>query len=87
MKKGCGQVNTPEVDNSSPCDEFIYSECVIVNRKSSLLKNIEGDNLNSYNQKLENYIKVLELRLKRAENIINYINTQLPEVGIGVYED
>lgn len=87
MKKGCGQINIPEVDNSSPCEDFIYSECVIINRKSSLVKNIEGYDLNNYSQKLENYIKVLEMRLKKAENMINYINTQLPEVGIGIYED
>ena len=87
MTRKCNQINIPEVDNSSPCDDFVYSECVIVNRKSKILKDIENEDLNNYQLKLENYIKVLELRLRKAEAFIKYINTNLPDIGIGVYEE
>lgn len=87
MDKHCDQINIPETDNSSDCTMYINSSCVIMNRRSNLLKNIEGNDLNEYTQKLENYIKVLEQRLKKVENIVKYINTNLPEMGIGIYED
>lgn len=87
MDKKCDQIHIPEVENTSDCTSFINSGCVIMNRKSTLLKNIEGEDLNNYTQLLENYIKTLENRLKKVENIVKYININLPSIGIGIYEE
>jgi hypothetical protein len=86
-KKNCTQVKTPEVDNSSPCDDFIYSECVILNRKSELLKNIQDKSLNDYMEKLEGEIRLLKLENTNIKKIIKNLITIIPEVGIGVFED
>lgn len=87
MANNCGQINIPTVDNSSPCGEFIISECVIVNRKSNLIKNIKDHDLNEYLTLLENKIKVMDLHIKKIDKIIKYITVNLPEIGIGIYEE
>lgn len=86
-KNTCTQVKTPEVDNSSSCDDFIYSECIILNRKSDLLKDINNKSLNEYLTKLEAEIRILKLENKNIKKIIANLLTTIPEVGIGVYED
>lgn len=70
-RKNCTQVVTPEVDNSSPCEDFNYSECIIVNRKSNFINNIPGGNLNEYLEIQENKIlkmqNTITLLLKKLE--------------------
>lgn len=82
----CGQVNIPETNNTSPCKDFNYSQCIIVDRLSKYVKNVEGANLNQYHELLENKIKIMELKIKTLENIIKHIASTLPEIGIGIYE-
>lgn len=85
VKKICGQVNKPTTDDSSPCKEFNYTECVISNRKSDLIKNAKGMNLNEYLTSLEGEIRRLKLENKNIQKIIANLLTIIPEVGIGVY--
>ena len=70
-KKNCTQVTIPEVDNSSPCQDFNYSECIIVNRKSHFIDNIPGEDLNKYLERQENKIlkmqNTITLLLKKLE--------------------
>lgn len=86
-KKNCTQVVIPEVDNSSPCDDFILSECVIVDRISPYIKNVEGGTLNEYHELQENKMRIMENEIKKLKKIITFISTNLPEIGIGIYED
>ena len=83
----CGQVNIPTTDDSSPCTDFQLSQCVIVDRISPLLHNVEGGNLNDYHILMENRVRRLELEIKLLKNIIKHISSQLPEVGIGIYDE
>lgn len=87
MDKNCGQTNIPQVNNESPCTDFIYSQCVILNKKSDIFKNIKGLDLNEYTTLLEGEIRLLRLENKRITKIIANLLTIIPEVGIGVYED
>ena len=82
----CGQVNIPETDNTSPCTGFNYSQCIIVDRLSKYVKNVDGGNLNQYHELLENKMKIMELKIKTLENIIKHIATPLPEIGIGIFD-
>lgn len=77
----------PEVDNSSPCNDFIYSECVIISRKSDIIKSSKGMTADEYLTNLENEIRKLKLENKNINKIIANLLTIIPEVGIGVYED
>lgn len=86
-QKICGQVHIPETDDSSPCTDFQLSQCVIVDRISPLLHNVEGGNLNDYHILMENRIRRLEIQVKLLKNIIKHISSQLPEVGIGIYDE
>lgn len=86
-KKNCGQVNTPEVDNSSPCSDFMYSECVIVNRKSKFIKNVQNHDLNEYLELLENKLIRMQFQINKMEQIIKHITVNLPEIGIGIYDE
>lgn len=86
-KKNCTQVVIPTVDNTSPCDDFMLSQCVIVDNISSYVKNVEGGNLNEYHELLENKMKIMELEIKKLKKIIKFISINLPDVGIGIYED
>lgn len=62
-KKNCNQVNTPTTDNSSPCKDFNYSECITMNRDSKIVKNIPDSNLNDYLGLLENQILLLQNKI------------------------
>ena len=43
----CTQINIPTVDNSDiKCDEFYYSECVIIDEIYNKIGNLEKENLN-----------------------------------------
>lgn len=86
-KKNCTQVAIPQVDNTSPCDDFVYSECVIVNRKSKFIKNIENHDLNEYLTLLENKLITMQLRITKLEKIIHHITVNMPEIGIGIYDE
>lgn len=87
-KKTCNtQVNIPEVDNSSPCEDFVYSECTIVNRKSKIFKNTEDKSLNVYLDNLEDELRRTRLRLTTLEKLVKNLISIMPEAGIGIYED
>lgn len=87
-KKNCKQVNIPVVDNSKDeCEFFVSSECVAVDRKSMFIKNVYGDDLNEYLELLENKLRRMELQIKKLEKIVKYITVNLPEIGIGIYEE
>ena len=81
--KICNQVNIPEVDNTQiECDEFMDSTCITVKQISSKVKNLEGENLDKFIDKLNsklslidnvNYqlrleIKILKLKVKALED-------------------
>lgn len=85
MAKNCGQVNIPEVDNESPCEDFVYSECIILNRKSELIRGTKGMDGNEYLTALENEVRVLKIDNKNIRKILANIITMFPEVGIGTY--
>lgn len=55
-KKNCTQVSIPQVDNSSPCEDFNWTECIISNRNSNLVKIAPESNLNEYLDLLEKHI-------------------------------
>lgn len=83
----CGQINIPETDNSSPCKDFMYSECVKIDRKSNLIRGSKGMTMNEYSIALESEIRLLKLQNKNMKQILENLITMFPEVGIGVYED
>lgn len=81
--KICNQVSIPEVDNTQlECDEFMNSTCINVKQISNKVKNLEGENLDKFIDRL-NYkltlidnnlysmtqeIKVLKERIKILED-------------------
>jgi hypothetical protein len=69
-KKNCGQVTIPTVDNTSPCDDFTYAQCVIVDRESNFIDHIPNNNLNEYLILLEDKLRRMELTLRALENNI-----------------
>lgn len=85
--KNCGQVNQPTVDNSSNCDDFLYSECIIMNRQSDLIKGVRGMTGNEYTLALENELRMVKSEYRNMRKIVDNLVTMFPEVGIGVYED
>lgn len=89
-KKNCTQVTIPEVDNSSPCDDFMYSECVIVNRQSKFIHNVPGGNLNEYLELQENKIlkmqNTITLLLKKLEVLQECCGNGGEGDGIGVFD-
>lgn len=82
MAKNCGQTETPTTDNSSDCDQFIDSGCIVLDRQSDLIKGVRGMDGNTYLTLLENKIRLLEIENRNIRQII--ITT--PETGIGVFE-
>ena len=81
MKKNCGQVNIPEVDNTNPCNDYIESGCVIMNRNSNYVKSHDNDTLNEYLTSLESKLRKLEIRTKFLETVIkNQTNPPTEEV-------
>ena len=81
MKKNCGQVNIPEVDNTNPCHDYIESGCVIMNRNSTYGKSFKGSTLNEYLTTLEGKLRKLEIRTKFLETVIkNQTNPPTEEV-------
>ena len=88
-KKNCKQINIPVVDNSKDeCDFFVFSDCVSVTRKSSLINNIPGDDLNVYLEMLENIIKKQRAQIKLLIDKIYIIEQNNQNVsGIGVFEE
>lgn len=92
MKTGCSQVNIPKVDNSSPCTEFIYSECVTVNRRSPVLKNPKDSDLNVYFDLLDKKLMQLNSMIIQIKNqqqilidLINDINAGAEPLNIGTW--
>lgn len=73
MKKNCGQVNTPDVDNTSPCDDFLQAECIVIERESDFVDNIPNGNLNDYLILLEEKLERMEILVRGLEQLI--INT------------
>ncbi len=74
MKKNCGQVNIPTVDNTNPCNDYIESGCVVMNRDSTYVKSYKNDTLNEYLVKLEVKLRKLEIRTKFLETVIKNQN-------------
>lgn len=69
--KVCGQVSIPEVDNTlSECVEFHKSICIVVSHLSNKVKNMEGENLNEYLQRLDD-------KLSNMDNIILNLKTRI----------
>lgn len=65
MRKGCGQVIIPTVDNSElDCPDFVKSKCVKLNFKSIYLTDIKDPSLYDFLVKFDNIIKDL-----RKDNI------------------
>lgn len=83
--KNCGQTTIPEVDNTNPCDDFIYSECVIINRKSELIKGAKGMTGNEYLAALEGEVRKLNLELRYNRDIVQQLKEAIP-TGIGNFE-
>lgn len=83
--KNCGQTTVPETDNTSPCDEFLYSECIVINRKSSLIRGAKGMTGNEYLDALEGEIRRLKLELKTNNSIIQQLKDIIP-TGIGTFQ-
>ena len=75
----CTQINIPTVDNSAiKCDEFYYSDCVIIDEIYNKIGNLEKENLNSFffffNNKISqmnNKISILEQEILSLKQIIN----------------
>lgn len=88
-RKNCTQVFIPEVDNTSPCDDFNYSECILVNRDSLLLKNVKDENLNYYMELLENKIlkmqNTISLLVKKIDKLQECCGNNINN-GIGTFE-
>jgi hypothetical protein len=87
-KKICGQVNTPQVDNShDECEDFVNSSCVLVNRKSAYVNNVPGEYLNDY-------LKMLEDKLLKQQNMISLLVKKIDALseccnsssGIGTFD-
>lgn len=81
-KKNCGQINIPEVDNSSNCDSFNYSECIIVTHRSKFVKNKPGGNLNEYLQLLDDKMNKMNNQIYHLTQIIKEYE---PSEGIGIF--
>lgn len=87
-RKNCKQVDIPVVDNSKDeCEFFVGSACVAVDRKSTLINNVPGRDLNEYFEMLENYIKKKDARIQWLEQQVAILiqNNQQPD-GIGVFD-
>lgn len=88
-KRNCKQVNIPVVDNSKDeCEFFVFSDCVSVTRKSSLINNVPGDDLNIYLEMLENIIKKQRAQIKLLIEKIYIIEQNNQNVdGIGLFDE
>ena len=73
-KKNCNQVHTPTTDNSSPCIDFNYSECITMNRDSKIVKNIPDSSLNDYLTLLENQILILQNKIAALNKKFNALS-------------
>ena len=68
----CTQINIPTVDNSAiKCDEFYYSDCVIIDEIYNKIGNLEKENLNSFFFFFNNKISILEQEILSLKQIIN----------------
>ena len=75
----CTQINIPTVDNSDiKCDEFYYSDCVIIDEIYNKIGNLEKENLNTFFNRLnnkisqmDNKISILEQEILNLKQIIN----------------
>lgn len=81
----CNQNEEPTVDNTSPCCDYLYSECLVINRRSDLIKGAKGMSGNEYLAALEGEIRKLRLELKYNRDIVQQLKDVIPE-GIGVFE-
>ena len=62
--KVCNQVIIPEVDNTQlPCDEFFDSTCINVKQLSSKVKNLEGENLDKFIERLNYKLSLIDNNL------------------------
>lgn len=93
MKSGCGYVHIPEVDNSNSCTDFISTECLIVNRRSSVLKNSLNSDMNEYLELLDKKLMQLTAmvtQLKKENKVLVEIINQIESGGnldgIGTWE-
>ena len=81
MGKICSQINIPQVDNTNiECDEFMYSTCIIVKQLCSKVKNLEGENLDKFIErlcnkisKIDNELYLLNQEIKSLKNRINIL--------------
>lgn len=82
-KKICGQVNTPEVDDTlKDCNTFLPSKCITVSYKSSVVKNRVGGSM-------DEYLKLWDEKFSKISNQLYYL-TQVVELltppeGIGIF--
>ena len=72
--KSCNQIFTPEVDNTlQKCNDFIPSDCVIIEKICSKVDNKEGESLSQF-------IERLCLKLSKMDNEISYLKKRLANV-------
>lgn len=74
MRKGCGQVDIPEVDNTTEiCDEYTYDLCTTITSNYPVLKLYKGDDLNRALTLIEREFRlkntVIKELTKRIENL------------------
>lgn len=87
-KKNCTQVVTPDVDNSSPCKDFNWSECIILNKDSRVVNLPPDSNMNEYIYLLEG--EILRMRnemilIKRKMNALQECCGGGQSSGIGIF--
>ena len=88
MANNCGQVNIPTVDNSQDeCDYIISSKCVIVNRRSTFIRNMPGHDLDEYLQLLDDKINKMQNQIKVLTNIVEILQSVGQPSGIGLFDE
>lgn len=89
-KKNCNQVTIPNVDNSNQeCYDFLFSKCIIVDRKSTFINNSGQDNLDEYFEMLDDKFNKLKNQIAYLTQIVKILQegqTGEPD-GIGTFED
>lgn len=89
-KKNCNQVTIPNVDNSNQeCYDFLFSKCIIVDRKSTFINNSGQDSLNDYFEMMDDKLNKLKneiYHLKQIVKILQQGQGSEPD-GIGTFEE
>lgn len=76
--KICNQVSIPEVDNTQlECDEFVSSTCITVKRISSKVKNLEGENLDKFIERLNYKLSLMDNTIYRMTQEIKTLKQKV----------